>query len=391
MKIIFSTIILCLSLLAFSQNAILPEFEILELNNNARIGAIGEIGVVSSSFYKNIGLSQNPALIFRNQKGAGISLSHNPSPILRSRLLGDELLNLNAYYSPNNKHSFGFKFTLNHFDKYIGGDVNGLPIEIKIPDGNFYQFSYSLLLNKGLYVGVGIKYIRSTWHNMKYNSLDDPSLKAFQTVAFDMGISYTKRYRISRNSIFNIDIGGSIINLGPKVPRGPDSYKNFMPTKLRLGCLFNPELYLSDKLRLNLDIAFQLDKYLVPTPPNYFYNEDGEQEISEGYEYNISVFRALYQSFYDAPGGFAEEKQEIHRHIGGEIRLNHSDKYYIAIRTGYVDEPKYRQYTTRGIGIGVLGFTLDYRQIKVHELYSLMVSAISIGYSTQLNGNFFRF
>lgn len=71
MKKVLSVIFIFLNLALISQeyfpnNTLETEIDILDINTNTRIGAIGEIGVVSSSFYKDAGLYQNPALLSVN-------------------------------------------------------------------------------------------------------------------------------------------------------------------------------------------------------------------------------------------------------------------------------------------------------------------------------------
>lgn len=72
---------------------------------------------------------------------------------------------------------------------------------------------------------------------------------------------------------------------------------------------------------------------------------------------DISIFQALYRSFYNAPGGFKEELHEIRHKIGSEIRLNYDDIFYTALRLGRSMEHATkgsRTYTTMGYGVGYI-------------------------------------
>ena len=71
--------------------------------------------------------------------------------------------------------------------------------------------------------------------------------------------------------------------------------------------------------------------------------------------------KGMFQSFYDAPGGFREEMQELQLSIGAEYW--YSDMF--AARIGYFYENKYkggRQYLSVGAGIryNVFGFDFSY-------------------------------
>ena len=63
-----------------------------------------------------------------------------------------------------------------------------------------------------------------------------------------------------------------------------------------------------------MSIAFDINKLLVPTPPEYDIQDqvtDGEtDEIISGKDPNVSVVSGMFQSFGDAPGGFKEELRE---------------------------------------------------------------------------------
>ena len=80
---------------------------------------------------------------------------------------------------------------------------------------------------------------------------------------------------------------------------------------MRLGASGTINLDKFNKLTLAIDF----NKLLVPTPP--VYNTD--MEIIDGKDPNVSVPVAIFQSFYDAPGGFKEEMHEITYSIGTRI------------------------------------------------------------------------
>ncbi len=126
---------------------------------------------------------------------------------------------------------------------------------------------------------------------------------------------------------------------------------DFIPMNMRIGAANTINFDTYNKLTLTLD----MNKLLVPTPPKY--NTDGE--IVKGKDPNVSVPVAIFQSFYDAPGGFSEELHEITYSFGTEYWYNNQ----FAIRAGYFHENATkgnRKYFTAGAGFKLKGFTLDF-------------------------------
>ena len=60
------------------RNPINTAIPFLNIPTNARIGGFGEIATVSSPFYPDAGLYQNPALLSNNARYAGGNFSINP-------------------------------------------------------------------------------------------------------------------------------------------------------------------------------------------------------------------------------------------------------------------------------------------------------------------------
>lgn len=183
----------------------------------------------------------------------------------------------------------------------------------------------------------------------------------------------------------NYQVGGALTNFGPKVGYWVelDSLNNFIPTELSGGVLISPELRLNEKVKLNVNIAYQAGKLLVPTPPIYDYPSG---EILDGFDPDISPYTALYRSFYDAPGGFREEIQEIIHKIGIETRISYNDRLYMALRFGrFMESWKKgnRKYNTLGISLGAYGFTLDGKLlIASNNLILHKTFALTVGFQT---------
>ncbi len=368
-----------------------PALPFLDINTNTRTGAMGEIGVVSSGFYRDGAYFQNPALLSNQGKHAGVDFSYMPWMMSLDRDIS--LMSINAFSSINN-NSLAYRYkrfsgTEFSYTDVFGNQVTDRPVEF------IHQLTYSHSLNN-LSLGLGIKYISSKWRE------SNPNISA-QTVAFDIGIAYRNEFIVSEKTTVKYTAGGSIINFGPKVEySNVDLQKNFIPTSLGLGAIIGPDFYLSDKMRLSMEVAYQLSKYLIPTPPVYAFDsvtnapiigDDGNFVILEGKDYDVSPFRALYQSFYDAPGGFNEEIQELRHQLGAEVRLNIYRSFYFATRIGrYIEHENKgnRKYNTWGLGVGIYGFAIDYKRIETSNESLDNTWALTMGFRTNFD-QFFRF
>jgi hypothetical protein len=102
--------------------------------------------------------------------------------------------------------------------------------------------------------------------------------------------------------------------------------RDFIPMNMRLGTTLLVNLDRYNALGISLDV----NKLLVPTPPVY----DEDRNIIDGMDPNVSVPVAIFQSFYDAPGGFSEEMKEFTQSIGVEYWYNQQ----FALRAGYFNE-----------------------------------------------------
>jgi hypothetical protein len=104
-------------------------------------------------------------------------------------------------------------------------------------------------------------------------------------------------------------------------------------------------------------LTIDLNKLLVPTPPKY--DLAVKDSIISGKNPNVSVPVAIFQSFYDAPGGFKEELHEITYSFGVEYWYNKQ----FALRCGYFLENETkgnRKYFTAGAGFKMNIFSLDF-------------------------------
>ena len=328
MKFILTSFLFFLTIEIYSQtDRVVPvAISSIEFNSNSHLGGMSDIGSVASPFYPDAGLYQNPALLSTNHEYAGINISY--MPMLLNVVSDIDNKSVNGFYVIDSKNVIGYTYSRFSLGSITLMDQLGYEIATVQPLESYHKFSYSRAISNYVSMGLGIKFIDSDM-GLNQNKIN--------TFAVDLGFSYKKKYKLSEQIHLNANLGSSINNLGPKVSYDEGITHNFIPTNLKLGVLLNPGYNISNKFNLNLEVAVQLEKDLVPSEP--IYGSDNSLLIIRGYNPDISSFQALYQSFYDSPEGFSGELKEIRCKFGTELRVNYDSKIYLALRYG-----RYNQY-----------------------------------------------
>ncbi len=327
-------------------NYISTGMPILLIAPDAISSALGDAGVASTPDANSA--HWNNAKFVQSEAKGGITTTY--TPWLRHLGVSDmNLLYLGGYYKINKRHAVGASVTYFSLGELQSTDEEGNDRGTFKPNEFALDATYSLLVADGLSIGASFRYIRSDISNGM--DIGNTTTKAANSFAADIGIYYNRE--IDQQNEFAI--GGFISNLGAKLSYSDDDTdKEFLPTNLRLGGRYTYHVDNYNKLNVLLDF----NKLLVPTPPL----SDGSKYYANRTEYNqTNVIKGAIQSFYDAPGGFKEEMQEIQLSFGAEYW--YSDMF--AARLGYFYENKYkggRQYLSVGAGIryNVFGFDFSY-------------------------------
>jgi hypothetical protein len=164
----------------------------------------------------------------------------------------------------------------------------------------------------------------------------------------------------SGTSRFNF--GFNLSNIGTRITYDKGDNYNFIPANLRLGVGYQIPF---DKYN-RLLISLEANKMMVPSRYSKVtkYNPDFDATNMDTWamtteEYNkISSMEGIILSWYDAPGGFAEEMAEINWGVGLEYAYN--EQFFG--RLGYNNEAKdkgNRKYFTAGAGFKLSAFKLD--------------------------------
>ena len=327
-------------------NYISTGMPILLIAPDAISSALGDAGVASTPDANSA--HWNNAKFVQSEAKGGITTTY--TPWLRHLGVSDmNLLYLGGYYKINKRHAVGASVTYFSLGELQSTDEEGNDRGTFKPNEFALDATYSLLVADGLSIGASFRYIRSDISNGM--DIGNTTTKAANSFAADIGIYYNRE--IDQQNEFAV--GGFISNLGAKLSYSDDdTQKEFLPTNLRLGARYTYHVDNYNKL----NVLFDINKLLVPTPPL----SDGSKYYADRTEYNqTNVIKGAIQSFYDAPGGFKEEMQEIQLSLGAEYW--YSDMF--AARLGYFYENKYkggRQYLSVGAGIryNVFGFDFSY-------------------------------
>jgi hypothetical protein len=327
-------------------NTITTAVPFLLISPDSKAGAMGDVGVATNPDANS--LHWNPAKFSFVEDEVGFSVSY--VPWLRALVPDINLSYLAGYKKLNDKETVAMElryFTLGDitFTDVIGNNLGQYkPSEFAIAS------AYSRKLSDLFSLAISGRYIYSNLTGGQ--SAGGITTNAGQSIAADVAGYYRKTIRISEKDM-DLAFGVNISNIGSKISYTETSTKDFIPINLRLGTALSTEIDDYNKI----SFAFDINKLLVPTPPQY--NDSIEGQIDFGKDPNVSVVSGIFQSFGDAPGGFNEEFREINFSLGTEYW--YADQF--AIRAGYFNEHDTkggRKFFTFGSGVKYNVFALDF-------------------------------
>ena len=327
-------------------NAIQTVVPFLTIAPDSRAGAMGDVGAATSpDVYSQ---HWNPAKYAFIDGNAGVGISY--SPWLRNLVPDINIAYLTGYYRIDDKQVTSASLLYSSLgDVHFTDDFGNLERTFK-PNELAFDLGYSRIFAEHFSGGIAFRFIYSNLTGGSYSGGD--ATKAGTSFAADISGYYNNNV-----SMFGKDgevgLGVNFSNIGSKMSYSDDQASDFIPMNLRLGGSGTVELDEFNKLTLAVDF----NKLLVPTPPKY--SSSNPDSIIAGKDPNVSVPVAIFQSFYDAPGGFSEELREWTASIGLEYWYNNQ----FALRAGYFHENESkgnRKYFTAGAGFKLRGFTIDF-------------------------------
>ena len=324
-------------------NTITTAVPFLMIAPDSRSGSMGDVGVATSPDANS--LHWNPAKFSFIEDDMGISVSY--VPWLRALVPDINLSYLAGYSKLNDNEAVALELRYFSLGDITFTDLQGLVVGQFRPSELALGSSYSRKLSDVFSLAIASRYIYSNLTGGQ--SVTGIPTVAGQSVAADVAGFYQKPIRIAKNDI-NLAIGVNISNIGSKVSYTETAIRDFIPINLRLGTCLGTDL---DDYN-SVSLAFDINKLLVPTPPII---DDGEVKL--GKSTDVSVVNGMFQSFYDAPGGFSEEMREINYSFGMEYWYASQ----FAIRAGYFNEHDTkggRKFFTFGSGVEYSVFALDF-------------------------------
>ncbi|MBK5285090.1 MAG: type IX secretion system outer membrane channel protein PorV [Bacteroidia bacterium] len=339
-------------------NTITTAVPFLLIAPDARAGAMGDAGVASSPDANSI--HWNPAKLAFVDKDFGVSLSY--TPWLRALVPDIYVGYLAGYKKLKNDQTLGISLMYFSLGSITFTDVGGNVLNDFNPNEFSVDVAYARKLGDNFSGGLALRYIYSNLTGGIALPTSGSYSHAGRSVAADISGFYHTDFDLSnKKSVFSA--GLNISNIGSKISYTETGNKDFIPTNFRLGACLKSDLDEYNTLSFMADI----NKLLVPTPPVFLKRADGTDSLDSdhnrivhyGKDPNVSIASAIFSSWSDAPGGFAEEIKEFTYSLGIEYWY---DKQF-AIRAGYFHEAATkgnRQYFTVGAGVKYNVFGIDF-------------------------------
>ena len=334
-------------------NVILTAVPFLRITPDARSGAMGDVGIAVSPDANSMHFNASKLAFAQND--AAISATY--TPWLRSLGLNDVYLAyVSGYKRLNDLQALGFGLRYFSLGSIQFTDPNGEILNTGKPNEFEVSAAYSRKLSENFSAGVTAKFIYSNL--AQGQQVEGEIIGAGTAGAADLSFTYDAPVKLG-NTDADLTLGAVVSNIGSKITYTRSINKDFIPTNLGLG----------GALKLNFDdynsltFATDINKLLVPTPCPLDDIEACDSSPEDGVRDYLqqSSISGIFSSFGDAPGGFAEEMQELMFSFGAEYWYDNQ----FAVRAGYYTEHKQkgaRRYLTIGLGLryNIFGLNFSY-------------------------------
>ncbi|MES2488112.1 MAG: type IX secretion system outer membrane channel protein PorV [Bacteroidota bacterium] len=338
---------------------------------DARAAGMADQGVATSADV--FSMQWNPAKYAFALQEYGVAVSY--TPYLTGLADDIALSQINFYNKFDDRMAFSGSL------RYFGlGDIElrqtpdpNEPVVVRRPSEIAVDLAYSLKLSERFSMSVAGRFISS---NLRIPESPGGSgdASAATSYAFDVSGFYQSEEEAYSDFDGRYRFGFNFQNLGPKISYDNDDLNtNFLPSNLRLGGGFDFIFDEYNTIGVNLELA----KLLVPTPPSWDLNGDGnfDQDTEAGpysealQKYNDTNWvSGIFKSFGDAPDGIKEELKEITYSLGTEYTYNNAFMF----RLGYFNENQLkgaRKFFSLGAGF-------KYSTIKVDVSYLFSASQV---------------
>ncbi len=337
-------------------NTITTAVPFLLISPDSRGGGMGDVGVATTPDANS--MHYNPSKYAFIDRDMGFSISY--TPWLRNLIDDIHLLYASGFLRYDKKQTLAASLRYFSLGDIIFTDVVGNTTGQYKPNEFAFDLAYSRLLSRNFSGSITLRYIHSDLTGGTY--VDGIESHPGNAVSSDVSFYYQNEMSLlDKDGLFAWGI--NLSNMGSKISYTENAEKDFLPANLKLGAAYTMEIDEYNKLMLTFDV----NKLLVPTPPTYLndedgnpvYDADGNQVVEFGKDPNVAPVTGVFQSFYDAPGGATEEFREINYSVGAEYW--YAEQF--ALRAGYFFEHPNkgnRKFFTAGMGLRLNVFSLDF-------------------------------
>ena len=339
-------------------NTITTAVPFLQVAPDSRSGAMGDMGVATSADANS--QHHNPSKYVFNKNKFGISISY--SPWLRKLVNDINLLYLGTYWKITDDDALSFSLRYFSLGDIQFTDNYGQSMGSQKPNEFAIDLGYSRKLIDQLSIAITPRFIYS---NLTAGQIvENEPTNAGLAGAADVSMFYEQNFALGKSNMNStLRAGFNISNIGNKISYSSGTLRrDFLPTNLKLGVSYSVDFDDYNTLMAGVEV----NKLLVPTPPQYAVDSNGRivydaannPVIAYGKNPDVSVAQGIFQSFNDAPGGAAEEFREVNWSVG----LEYSYRKLLFVRAGYFFEHPTkgnRQFITIGAGIHYSIFGLD--------------------------------
>ncbi len=325
-------------------NAIQTVVPFLTIAPDSRAGAMGDVGAATSPDVYSMHWNPSKFAFIDGKGGVGISYS----PWLRNLVPDINIAYLSGYTRIDAKQVLSGSLIYSSLGEIVFTDDFGNMQQVFRANEFAVDVGYSRLFTEKFSGGTAFRFIYSNLTGGYYSG-GEATKPGISFAADISGYYQTGVMLFSRDGL--LGFGFNLSNIGSKMSYSDSQTSDFIPMNMRLGTSATIDLDKYNKITLAADV----NKLLVPTPP--VYNTD--LEIVAGKDPNVAVPVAIFQSFYDAPGGFREEMREFTYSLGAEYWYNHQ----FAVRGGYFHQHETKgnlKYFTTGAGFRLRGFSIDF-------------------------------
>jgi hypothetical protein len=349
----------------FIQNP--PQYAIpfLSYTPDARAGSLGDAGVASCPDINS--QHWNPAKYAFMEDRAGVALSY--TPWMRKVVSDINLFYVAGFYRIDHKQFISS--SLRYFDM---GEIflttsAGAPWAHYRPADVAVDAAYSRKMSEHWSMALAFRYIRSDLKKVSVSGITRSELAA--SLAGDLAFYHSRSILLLKKDS-RLSFGMNLSNMGRKIYYAGNTTGAFIPANLRLGGALIIPLGQKHSLSLMTD----LNKLMVPTPPEYLtdaagvtvIDAQGNPVIAHGMDPDVPVPLGILHSFCDAPGVLLENgKRSVLLEELHEITYSTGVEYWyreqFAIRAGYFhgyETKGNRKYFTVGAGLQLSCFALDF-------------------------------